>query len=185
MMIVRVRLPFPLLVVAQLLARGTLGIAQGISPDTTHVPHTYIAPAVGLGLWGNGQRVYAGLQVEHQPASHLAAGLFLDAWTIPAVCTPSGTPDSDRERCAGTGWDVLLAFTGYTGTLTSKASLFAGPAFGLAKPGRTHLTAALRLGSRLSLSSRTSTFLELRLAHVFHALDKRTATLFAGLRFQP
>lgn len=183
MTMVRVRPLLPLLVVAELLGLDTLGIAQRTSPDTTHAPHTHVAPALGLGLWGDGQRVYAGLQIEHQPASHLAASALLDAWTIPALCTPSGTPDSDRERCAGGGWDVLLAFTGYTGTLTSKASLFAGPAFGLARPGRTHLTAALRLGSRLSLSSRTSAFLELRLAHVFHALDKHTATLFAGLRF--
>ena len=173
-----------LIVALGILATGSRAAGQNPSAEKDAQRGTLAVPYVGIA--GDGNRWYGGLEIQVQRTTNLAFFAAADGWFFPGATGDSCVPQLalDRERCATGGKNILVGAVGHWGSASSGPAVFAGAGIGLANPGNTHFTTAVRFGVELSRSARVAPSLELRVARVFGALEPTTTAFLAGLHIR-
>ena len=173
-----------LIVTLGILAAGSRAAGQDASAQKDVQRGTFVVPYVGIA--GDGNRWYGGLEIQVQPTTNVALFAAADWWFFPGATGDSCVPQLalDQERCATGGKNILVGAVRHWGSASSGPAVFAGAGIGLANPGNTHFTTTLRVGVELSRFARFAPSVELRVARVFGALEQTTAAFLAGMHIR-
>jgi hypothetical protein len=159
-----------LLSVGPLAAQGTRGLA--------------LIPFLGAGSRsGEWPVLYLGGQVEPALTGRLRLGFTAAAWGTPLVCTPSGDPDTDRTRCAQSGWLADIGLRGWF-VVTGGLQGYGGAGAGVMRVGENWLAPHLVLGADLRARSGVGLRVEARYQRLLSAPSPDFVTIMVGVRFR-